>query len=36
MILSEIIEYINKNVTSKSQLEGLRGMGLSLEVLPES
>ena len=36
MILSEIIEYINKNVTSKSQLEGMRGMGLSLDELPES
>lgn len=36
MNLSEIIEYINKNVISKSQLEGMRGMGLSLEELPAS
>lgn len=36
MTLSEIIEYINKNVTSESQLEGMRGMGLALEELPES
>lgn len=36
MNLAEIIEYINRNVTSPSQLEGMRGMGLSIEPLPES
>lgn len=36
MNLAEIIDYINKNVISSSQLEGMRGMGLSIEPLPES
>lgn len=36
MNLAEIIDYINRNVTNPSQLEGMRGMGLSIEPLPES
>lgn len=36
MDIQEIIAYINQNVTHPQQLEGMRGMGLSLEELPES
>lgn len=36
MDIQEIISYINENVTCPEQLHGMRGMGLSLEPLPES
>lgn len=36
MDIQEIASYINQNVTHQEQLEGMRGMGLSLEPLPES
>lgn len=36
MDIQEIISYINQNVTYPQQLDGMRGMGLSCEELPES